>query len=225
MATKARRLLDPPCTTFPGQERSKDNGTMNRTTEERSPNLDPAQWTKSRESEYAANTIPRVIPWLRLLHTILSCLTLTLSRLSHAIARIKRQIWQRKWTKTLLSPGPHTSQQTRRICSFLLLFFFSLSSMYIDISFGGTLSVAFLCGAAKTAAGLIAGFRAAQLVSRVVYVSFVRDIFSQLHLIYKKRDHVPFPFPFFFHHFKSSESENASIGKAHINYTSYMNIV
>jgi len=63
----------------------------------------------------------------------------------------------------------------------------------------GTLSVAFLCGAAKTAAGLIAGFRAAQLVSRVVYVSFVRDIFSQLRLIYKNM----ITFHFHFHGFPS----------------------
>jgi hypothetical protein len=45
----------------------------------------------------------------------------------------------------------------------------------------------------KTAAGLVAGFRAAQLVSRVVYVSFVRDIFPQLQSYLQGRDRVPLP--------------------------------
>lgn len=113
-------------------------------------------------------------------YTIFSCLMLTLSR-SRAIEKIKRQIWQRKWTKTFYRLA-HTppNKPVVSVSSFYWFFFFSFS-MYLS----GTLSVAFLCGAAKTAAGLIAGFRAAQLVSRVVYVSFVRDIFSQLHLIYK----------------------------------------
>lgn len=83
----------------------------------------------------------------------------------------------------------------------------------------GTLSVAFLCGAAKTAAGLIAGFRAAQLVSRVVYVSFVRDIFSQLLLFTKTLPRSISIFPFFLRFDPTGLSESASIDKARINYT------
>lgn len=51
---------------------------------------------------------------------------------------------------------------------YFFFFFFLLGST--------TLSVAFLCGAAKQQRGLIAGVRAAQLVSRVVYVSFMKDM-------------------------------------------------
>lgn len=53
---------------------------------------------------------------------------------------------------------------------------YSFSSLFCFVFFQGStiLSVAFLCWAAKQQRGLIAGVRAAQLVSRVVYVSFVK---------------------------------------------------
>lgn len=62
---------------------------------------------------------------------------------------------------------------------YLSIFFFFIS-IFILLFFSHQArqfsSVAFLCGAAKQQRGLIAGVRAAQLVSRVVYVSFVKDI-------------------------------------------------
>lgn len=65
----------------------------------------------------------------------------------------------------------------------LFLFLFYLFGVFLGST---TLSVAFLCGAAKQQRGLIAGVRAAQLVSRVVYVSFVKDMSLQLLLLIYK---------------------------------------